>query len=118
MRNSFQMDAFVMRELGGLGLRGGNGAESNKERGVNTDGIIQERANDFLNLGDFVRGKNGGVIIIGSILNLGPISGGDPGVGGILPLLWWAVLKLVKHVRDVLWHRDVDKTIVVVPLDG
>ena len=107
-----------MRELSGLGLRGGNGAKSNKERGVNTDGVIQERANNFLNLGDFAGGKNGGVVIICSILNLGPISGGDPGVGSILSSSWWAVLKLVKHVRDVLGHRDVDKMIDVVPLDG
>jgi hypothetical protein len=104
--------------LGGFGLCGGNGAESDKERGVDTDGVIEESADDLLDPPDFMGWKYGGGVIVGGILYLGSISGSDPGVGGILAAAWKKVLKLVEHVGNVLGHRDEDKTLGIMPLDG
>ena len=102
--------------LRGRCLLRGDEAEGGKHGEINRTGIVEESANDFLDV--FLVGliEKGGVVLVGRVLFGGAILWLDVKVGLVLRLS----RRLVSETRDVglyiVKHREMHDAVVIVPI--
>jgi len=78
--------------------------------------VIEERSNYLLNAIDSVLVKKIRVIVRGYELLLLAVGGFGPVVRCMLGAIWRWMLKFVESLGHVIWHRQVESAIFVVPV--
>ena len=102
--------------LRGRCLLRGDGAEGGKYGEIDRTGILEESANDFLDVFLLVLIEKGGVVLVGRVLFGGAVLRLDVKVGLVLRLS----RRLVLETRDgglyIVEHREMHNAVVIVPI--
>jgi hypothetical protein len=103
---------------GGLCLSRRNGTQCDKEFVVNSSGIVQQGADDFLNAAFAVVREQSGCIIVRRELGFGPIGNRKTSMWCEAPLCRALVFELEEQVVDVSGHADAAAFARIIPFDG
>ena len=103
-------------ENGGLGLIVGNLVQSDENCGINGASIVEESARDSLDTLCAFLVKLWTGINVGE-LHLLAVDRSRPEMRGVLGNLGCGIMKLGERLGHILWHRNVNVTGVIVPVE-
>jgi hypothetical protein len=105
---------------GSFGLGGRDGIEGDEHGGVDSTGVVEERADNLLDAFD-VGGREKGLIVrcrgILNAGNAGTVDGPGPLVRCVLAARGWRMLEFVECRGNVVWHGEINGVIGVVPVE-
>jgi hypothetical protein len=103
--------------FGSFRLGGRDGIEGDEHGGVNSTGVVEERADNLLDVLD-VGGREKGLIVrFRGILNAGAVDGPGPLVRCVLAARGWRMLEFVECRGNIVWHGEINGAIGVVPVE-